>query len=45
MSIRIWEEYKEITDNPWLKELAERYIDELKAQLESQEQGQVPDVH
>jgi hypothetical protein len=29
-SIRLWEEYKEHTDNPFLKELAERYIEKLK---------------
>lgn len=29
-SIRMWEEYMEHTDNPYLKELAERYIEKLK---------------
>jgi hypothetical protein len=29
-SVRIWEEYKEHTDNPYLKELAERYIEKIK---------------
>lgn len=29
-SMRIWEEYMETTDNPHLKELAERYIEKLK---------------
>jgi hypothetical protein len=29
-SIRLWEEYKAQTDNPFLKELAERYIEKLK---------------
>ncbi|MEJ2721950.1 MAG: hypothetical protein P8181_12555 [bacterium] len=30
-SVRLWEAYKESTDNPVLKELAERYIEKLKA--------------
>jgi tetratricopeptide (TPR) repeat protein len=30
-SIRLWEEYKEHTENPFLRELAERYIEKLKA--------------
>jgi tetratricopeptide (TPR) repeat protein len=30
-SIRLWEEYMEHTENPFLKELAERYIEKLKA--------------
>jgi tetratricopeptide (TPR) repeat protein len=29
-SIRLWEAYKEYTDNPYLKEMAQRYIDKLK---------------
>jgi hypothetical protein len=29
-SVRIWEEYMEHTDNPYLKELAERYIEKIK---------------
>jgi hypothetical protein len=29
-SIRLWEEYKEHTDNPFLRDLAERYIEKLK---------------
>jgi len=28
-SIRLWEAYKEYTDNPYLKELADRYIEKL----------------
>jgi tetratricopeptide (TPR) repeat protein len=30
-SIRLWEEYMEHTDNPFLKELAQRYIEKLRA--------------
>ncbi len=29
-AIRLWEAYKEYTDNPYLKEMAERYIQKLK---------------
>jgi hypothetical protein len=29
-SIRLWEAYKEYTDNPYLKEMAERYIERIK---------------
>ena len=29
-SIRLWEAYKEYTDNPYLKELAQRYIEKLE---------------
>lgn len=33
-SIRMWEAYKEHTDNPFLRELAERYIEKLQRSLE-----------
>lgn len=29
-SVRLWEAYKEYTDNPYLKAMAERYIEKLK---------------
>ena len=32
-SLKLWEEYRDYTDNPFLKELATRYIDKLKAEL------------
>jgi len=30
-SIRMWEEYADLTDNPFMKELAARYIEKLRA--------------
>lgn len=32
-SIRIWEEYKERTDDPFLKELADRYIEKIRQSM------------
>ncbi|UCG52391.1 MAG: hypothetical protein JSW58_02230 [Candidatus Latescibacterota bacterium] len=32
-SIRLWEAYKEHTDSPFLKELAERYIEKIKQSI------------
>ncbi len=31
-AVRIWQAYKEYTDNPYLKELAERYVQKLRAE-------------
>lgn len=41
-SVRLWEAYKESTDNPILKELAERYIEKIKAS--SSREGMNSDV-
>ncbi len=41
-SARLWEAYKESTDNPFLKELAERYIEKLKSS--SVREGTTSDV-
>jgi len=34
-ALRLWQAYKEYTDNPYLKEMAERYIEKLKRQQAS----------
>jgi hypothetical protein len=38
-SIRMWEEYREHADNPFLKELAERYIQKLNAEAARKKAG------
>jgi len=38
-SIRIWEEYKEHADDPFLKELAERYIEKLNQESAGKKAG------
>jgi len=36
LSIRMWEELKETTDSPYMKELAERYLEKLRQKLQNQ---------
>jgi hypothetical protein len=39
LSIRMWEELKETTDDPHMRELAERYLEKLKARQTAGQRG------